>query len=297
MPPRVRSEYYFPPGTSVARRVHGERAVGVLYGQRALLIGALEPLTYTGTMLSTRTKDRPFLRLARTAKIQEAVLLGTRAEADRALRSVHRLHSRVSSRLPQAAGRFPAGTKYAALDEGPMLWTLAVIADSARAMYEALVGPLSAVEREGLWSDYLLFGELFGLARTSMPATYREFEEWMTSRIQGPELHATPHALEVAPLIAFDHPVPAWMRPGLGVNNLVIKGTLPERVREIFGIRWGNAQESAYQGLTATHRSARHFVPRALRRGRNDFFFDLVAKTERRRGGTPTPDVGAAQNS
>jgi hypothetical protein len=44
---------YFPPGESMARRVHGERSVGLLYGQRALLIGALEPLTYTGTMLST----------------------------------------------------------------------------------------------------------------------------------------------------------------------------------------------------------------------------------------------------
>ena len=37
--------YYFPPGRSMARRVHGERSVGLLYGQRALLIGALEPLT------------------------------------------------------------------------------------------------------------------------------------------------------------------------------------------------------------------------------------------------------------
>jgi hypothetical protein len=35
----------------MARRVHGEQSVGLLYGQRALLIGALEPLTYTRTML------------------------------------------------------------------------------------------------------------------------------------------------------------------------------------------------------------------------------------------------------
>src|ERR1700751_95749 len=52
-------EYYFPPGRSMARRVHGERSVGLLYGQRGLLIGALEPLTYTGTMLTTKSRDRP----------------------------------------------------------------------------------------------------------------------------------------------------------------------------------------------------------------------------------------------
>ena len=82
----------------MARRVHGERSVGLLYGQRALLIGALEPLTYTGTMLSTRSADRPFERLARTAKIQETVLLGTREEADQALAAVHRLHERIEGR-------------------------------------------------------------------------------------------------------------------------------------------------------------------------------------------------------
>ena len=57
-------DHYFPPGRSVARMVHGERSVGLLYGQRALLVGALEPLTYTGTMLSTRAADKPFKRLA-----------------------------------------------------------------------------------------------------------------------------------------------------------------------------------------------------------------------------------------
>ena len=104
--------HYFPPGRSLARRVHGERSVGLLYGQRALLIGALEPLTYTGTMLSTRAGDHPFERLARTAKIQETVLLGSREEADEALAAVRRLHQRIKGTLPEAAGAHPAGSAY-----------------------------------------------------------------------------------------------------------------------------------------------------------------------------------------
>jgi hypothetical protein len=115
--------FYFPPGRSMARRVHGERSVGLLYGQRALVIGALEPLTYTGTMLSTRSADRPFERLARTAKIQEAVLLGTCKEADEALAAVHRVHEHVKGSLPEAAGPHPAGTAYSAFDPELMLWT------------------------------------------------------------------------------------------------------------------------------------------------------------------------------
>jgi uncharacterized protein (DUF2236 family) len=283
--------YYFPPGHSMARRVHGDRAVGLLYGQRALLIGALEPLTYTGTMLSTKSGDRPFTRLARTAKVQETVFLGTRAEADRALAAVHRLHEQINGSLPRAAGGHPAGATYSAFDPQLMLWTLAVIADSGRAMYEAMVRPLSEGEREALWQDYVRFGELFGLPRSEVPVSHREFRAWLQERLASPDLQATPHALEMAPLVAFRQPVPLPARANLATQNLVIKGTLPPRVREIFGIGWSSAHETAFRSITASHRRARRVLPRRLRRGRNNIFFDVVSKAERARGGTPTPPL------
>jgi uncharacterized protein (DUF2236 family) len=283
------ARYYFPPGRSIARRVHGERAVGLLYGQRALMIGALEPLTYTGTMLSTRSGDRPFERLARTAKIQETVLLGTREEADAALAAVHRVHTRVNGSLPEAVGAHPAGTPYSAFDPELMLWTLAVIADSGRAMYETMVRPLVADEREALWRDYVRFGELFGLPASAVPSTHREFRAWFDARLAAPDLAATAHGLEMAPLVAFRQPVPTLARGNLAVQNLVIKGTLPARVREVFGIAWSAAHEAAFRSVTAAHRRARRAFPHAVRRGRNDAFFDVVAKQERLRGGTATP--------
>jgi uncharacterized protein (DUF2236 family) len=283
--------HYFPPGRSLARRVHGDRAVGLLYGQRALLIGALEPLTYTGTMLTTKSGGFPFARLAHTAKVQEAVLLGTREEADEALAAVHRLHERVEGTLPEAAGPHPAGSAFSAFDPELMLWTLAVIADSGRAIYETMVRPLAAAEREALWQDYRRFGELFGMPPEAAPATYPEFQAWWEERLASPDLHATPHALEMAPLVAFEQPVPRAARGNIALQNLVIKGTLPPRVREIFGIRWSGAHQAAFRALAANHRRARHLFPRSLRRGRNDLFFDAVTRSERLRGGTPTPQL------
>jgi uncharacterized protein (DUF2236 family) len=282
------SDHYFPPGNSLARRVHGDRAVGLLYGQRALLIGALEPLTYTGTMLTTKAGEFPFTRLAHTAKVQETVFLGTREEANRALGAVRRLHERIEGTLPAAAGGHPAGTPYSAFDPELMLWTLAVIADSGRAIYETMVRPLAAAEREALWQDYLRFGELFGMPREVAPATYPEFEAWWWRRLASSDLQATPHALEMAPLVAFEQPVPAAARGNVAVQNLVIKGTLPPRVREIFAIPWGERQERAFRAIAACHRRARHLFPRQMRRGRNDVFFDSVTRSERRRGGTAT---------
>ena len=287
-------DYYFPPGRSVARRVHGDRAVGLLYGQRALLIGALEPLTYTGTMLSTRAADLPFRRLARTAKIQETVLLGTRAEADKALAVVRRLHERVNGELSEAAGIHAAGTPYSAFDPELMLWTLAVIADSGRGMYETMVRPLSEAEREELWQDYVRFGELFGLPASEVPGSHREFSAWFAERLSSADLRATPHGLAMAPLVAFEQPVPASARGNLVAQNHIIKGTLPPRVREIFGIRWSRGHEAGFRAMTASHRRARHLFPRKVRRGRNDVFFDVVMKGERERGGTVTPQLGAS---
>jgi uncharacterized protein (DUF2236 family) len=277
----------------MARRVHGERSVGLLYGQRALLIGALEPLTYTGTMLSTKAGDLPFQRLARTAKMQETVFLGSREEADKVLAKVHRLHETISGTLPEAAGTHPAGAAYSAFDPELMLWTLAVIADSGRAMYEAMVRPLREEEREALWQDYARFGELFGVPRETMPASHAAFQVWWQERLASPDLHATPHALEMAPLVAFRQPVPLPARGNLAAQNTIIKGTLPPRVREIFGIRWTPAHEAAFRSMTAAHRRAHDAMPRRLRRGRNDYFFDVVSKAERQRGGTATPKLPA----
>jgi uncharacterized protein (DUF2236 family) len=284
---------YFPPGESMARRVHGERSVGLLYGQRALLIGALEPLTYTGTMLSTKAGEWPFKRLVRTAKAQETIFLGSREEADRILARVHNQHLRIEGTLPEAAGAHAAGAAYSAFDPELMLWTLAVIADSGRAMYETMVRPLAPAEREALWRDYLRFGELFGMPRDAAPATAVEFDQWFAAKLASPDLHATPHALAFAPVVAFEHPVPRSARLNLAAQNLIIKGTLPPRVREVFAIPWGAREENAFRALAATHRAAHHLMPRAVRRGRNDRFFDVVATGERLRGGTPTPGLGA----
>ncbi len=296
MAERSDEEHYFPPGRSMARRVHGERSVGLLYGQRALLIGALEPLTYTGTMLSTRSGDRPFERLARTAKVQETVFLGTRAEADEVLARVHRLHETIEGELPEGAGVHPAGTRYSAFDPELMLWTLAVIADSGREMYETLVRPLDPEERERLWQDYVRFGELFGLPASEVPASHVEFKTWFDGKLAAPDLQATEHGLEMAPLVAFRQPVPAAARGNLAVQNHVIKGTLPPRVREIFGIRWGRAHEAGFRALAAASRRTHDAFPYRMRRGRNDVFFDVVTKAERQRGGTATPQlhVGAS---
>ena len=100
-------EGYFPHRRSVLRAVHSERAVGLNYGQRALMLGAAHPVNFVGTQANTRSGARPFMRLAHTAKAFETIFFGTRAEADRVLAFVEKLHRRVagedSSDIPKSS--------------------------------------------------------------------------------------------------------------------------------------------------------------------------------------------------
>lgn len=87
--------------------------------------------------------------------------------------------------------RFQREPRFSALDPKLMLWTLAVIADSGRAIYETMVRRLSEAEREALWQDYIRFGELFGMPRAAAPATYHEFRAWWEGRLASSDLQAT----------------------------------------------------------------------------------------------------------
>jgi uncharacterized protein (DUF2236 family) len=185
------SDGYFPEG-SILRRVHSERAVGLFYGQRALMIGALNPLAFVGTTEHTNAKQKPFQRLSHTAEVFETVFFGTRAEADRALAFVHRLHERVRGEMPEDAGKVPAGTPYSAFDPELMLWTLAVIADSGPFFYELFVDRLSDHERERLWQEYVRLGELFGMPREVAPQRHREFRAWFEGMLDSDEMPSPP---------------------------------------------------------------------------------------------------------
>ncbi|HEY2637247.1 MAG TPA: oxygenase MpaB family protein [Solirubrobacteraceae bacterium] len=274
-------EGYFPRGRSVLRRVHGERMVGLHYGQRALLIGAADPRNYVGTALSTARPETPFARLAHTAKVFETVYFGTCTEADEVLERVARLHARVRGVLPADAGPHPAGTPYAADDPELALWTLAVHADSGRALYEALVGPLSAHELDALWRDYVRFGELFGLAPRDAPASWSDFSEYWEDRLHSGTLYLTEGARRAGLQSAFAIPVPLHMRPGMPVANLLIAGTVPEPIRELYGLRWDAAHEAAFRAVTASIRRSHRLLPHAMRRGSCTRVFDAVTAAER----------------
>jgi len=162
-----------------------------------------------------------------------------------------------------------------------MLWTVAVIADSAQTFYELFVRRLSAAERESLWQDYLRFGELFGMPAETAPAAYLEFRRYWEGRLRSPEAHLTAEARRTGAAIMFEIPVPAIRRPAMKLHNLIMLGSLPAPVRRLYGLDWSPLHAAAFRAAVAGLRAPRPLTPARLRSGRNDSFFDVVAETER----------------
>ena len=254
--------------------------MGLFYGQRALCIGALAPLNYVGTNEHTAAKTTPFRRLAHTANWFEAVMLGSRAEADEVLAAVHKMHTRVHGTLPRRVGPHPAGTPYDALDGELMLWTVAVMMDSAECFYELLVRRLRDEEREALWQDYITFAVLFGMPRDAAPHTYREFRAYFDGFLASTNAWLTDAARYTGHAIAFEIPMATHMQPFKRVHDLVMLGSLPARVRAMYGLRWTPAHALAFTIAVHALRGARLASPRSVAHGRNTRFFDEVAQTE-----------------
>ena len=93
----------------------------------------------------------------------------------------------------------------------------------------------------------------------------------------------------------FQIPVPASRQPGLKLHNLVMAGSLPPRVRELYELPWSRRHQAAFRAAVRALRAPRPLLPDFVRRGDNTRSFDLVADTERKRiaRGRPTPGLPA----
>lgn len=229
-------ESYFD-DASMLRRVHREMAVA-FSGPRALLMQATHPVAFEGFFAHTGAMDEPYKRLARTAEVMNTIGFGSRADADRATRRVRAMHKQVFGTLEEPAGRFPAGTPFAADDPELLLWVLASLVDSALVVYERYVASLSPAEREAYWQDYRVIGRLFGLADTEMPATIADFDAYMHDMLTGGDLYVTEAARELALQIVMHPPVPLHRRPVLELVNFITVGLLPASLRRQYRLSW-----------------------------------------------------------
>jgi uncharacterized protein (DUF2236 family) len=105
----------------------------------------------------------------------------------------------------------------------------------------------------------------------------------MEERLASDDLYVVEEAREIGLKVAFDLPVPPHRRPALQVINLAVRGLLPARVRELYGIPWTRLEQAALDAVVRGSRLMRPLTPKPIRRGSSARDYDLVAAGEARR--------------
>lgn len=271
--PRLREIPFRPAGIgegyfeddSLIRRVNRELIVA-FSGARALLMQAAHPVMFEGFFIKTEAKEAAHARLARTATIMNTIYFGRRDDADRMTERVREVHTRINGVLEEPAGKYPAGTPYAADDPQFLLWTLAALVDSADRLYRLYVDELTRDERDALWGDYRLVGKLFGLQEDEMPATIEGFDAYMTEMVEGDQLWVTDSARDESLAIVLHPPAPVYMRGLVEAVNFIVIGSLPAKIRRGYGLSWDPLRESMrLGGALYTKRVLLPLLPQVIR--------------------------------
>lgn len=250
---------------SLIRRVNRELIVA-FSGARALLMQAAHPVMFEGFFIKTEAKEAAHARLARTATIMNTIYFGRRDDADRMTERVREVHTRINGVLEEPAGKYPAGTPYAADDPQFLLWTLAALVDSADRLYRLYVDELTRDERDALWGDYRLVGKLFGLKENEMPATIEGFDAYINEMVEGDQLWVTDSARDESLAIVLHPPAPIYMRGLVEAVNFIIIGSLPAKIRRGYGLSWDPLRESVRIGGAAyTKRVLLPLLPQMVR--------------------------------
>lgn len=255
------------PGSVLRRRVSDPRALLGAAGY-ALTLQVAHPTIAGGVRDHSTYATDPWGRAFRTA---DYVFLLSYGDADTVFalaKGLHAMHRTIN-------GTDPSGRRYDAFEPGAYAWVHASIADSIVRGHELLGSALDAREREAFWSDWLELGDIIGVDRAELPATFAGFDAYLA--------HMVDHVLEdndvVRSLFLASHravggsplrwiPSSAFGLVGRPLGHFMRFlgiGMLPPRLRERFGFAWTRAQEAAFVAYCKASKASGPVLPRPLR--------------------------------
>jgi uncharacterized protein (DUF2236 family) len=229
-----------------------------------VLLQLAHPLIAAGVAAHSNFRADPLRRLRAVLDATLTVTFGDRQQAAAAAARVGKLHRRVQGRLPVAVGCFPAGSVYRASDPRLALWVHATLVVVALEVIDQFVNPLTTQQRARYYQESKPFAVLFGVTEALLPGSYPDFDAYVHRMLRGPELAIQEPARELAAAV-----LDGWLcglpHPPACVVRLLTAGLLPERVREGFGLPWGQREQRQYAALCRVLHATVPRLPPALR--------------------------------
>lgn len=249
---------------TIARRVNAERIV-VLGWPRAILLQFAHPLVAAGVADHSAFRRGPFtavMRLHYTIRAMLALGFGDEQERSTALEGIRTIHRRVNGSLRETTGIFPTGTRYSAEDPDLVLWVHATLLETIPLVYELLVRPLTAAERDTYVEETAPVAIDLGARPGEVPRTWNESLAYLRRTYSSGVIAVGADARELAPRVL--SPLGGVAAPFGWMNRLLTVGLLPDNIRAMYGYDWSERHDRRFRRLVATMRAGRRITPAPL---------------------------------
>ena len=252
---------------AIARQLNGERLV-VLGWTRAILLQFAHPLIAAGVHDHSGFRNSPLAaarRLRHTIKAMLAISFGNEAERNQAISVIQGIHRRVNGQLRDGVGPFPAGTPYSAEDPALVLWVHLTLIESIVLVYERLVGPLTAEQRDDYCIASAPVAVALGAPANEVPYTWAALQKSLERLYASGAIAVGGDARLLAHAVI--HPSGTGVaRPVNILNEVLTAGLLPEHIRQPYGFQWNARRARTFDLIVATLRTIRRGMPDRLAR-------------------------------
>jgi uncharacterized protein (DUF2236 family) len=252
-------------GRPASVRVNAERIV--LAGwTRAILMQVAHPLIAAGVVRHSSFRDNPVAsarRLHHTVRAMLGLTFGDRATHARVIEGIRAIHRRVRGRLAEPVGVFPAGTSYSAEDPALLLWVHATLIESVIIAHDALVAPVSLVDRDSYCVEAADVAVELGAVTSEVPRTWSALGRYLADVQQSGAIAVGGDGREVARVLLRGR-FSLLLGPAAWANKTLTTGWLPPALRTQYALEWTPATERRFTRTISTLRRVRRMLPDAV---------------------------------
>src|SRR5262249_36804665 len=165
--------------------------------------------------------------------------------------------------VAETTGSVAAGTRYEANTPEVLLWVHATLLETTMQIYELVLRPLSAAEKDAYYAETTRFAALFGIPGPLLPADWPAFEDYWRGMLASSEITVSPTARRLARSLL--RPSGTWIGPAWDWFRAITAHLLPPRLREEFGLPFGSLERALAEGSLGALRAAWWLLPGSLR--------------------------------
>jgi uncharacterized protein (DUF2236 family) len=256
-----------PPGVGpVAWKLQREIILLLGWGP-AILLQLAQPLVARGVADHSGFRTERWGRMRRLYRTLDAMLglcFKTERDALTVVARINAIHDRVSGRLTEAAGIFPAGTYYSAHDPNLLAWVHATLLDMNLRVYELFVTPLCIEEKDRYCVEASAIEGHLGIPKGRLPRSLDGLQRYVEAMLASGEITVTDAARTLARAVLYPE-TPRIAEPALRLMRLTTIGLLPSTIRDGYGFSWDSRNEATLHRWAALVRRLLPLTPSIVR--------------------------------